>query len=89
MDRQCCCFYFLSITLSTPATSSLVSGTFTCTESPEHEPNSRLTLPLVSSRDSDHSMVEQSSGSQPTKRRRALSPEDHKRIAAEELIRKA
>ncbi|KAK1893441.1 UPF0284 protein [Dissostichus eleginoides] len=34
-------------------------------------------------RDSDHSMVEQSSGSQPTKRRRALSPEDHVRIAAE------
>ncbi|KAK1906371.1 Ubiquitin carboxyl-terminal hydrolase 34 [Dissostichus eleginoides] len=28
-------------------------------------------------------MVEQSSGSQPTKRRRALSPEDHVRIAAE------
>ncbi|KAF3856811.1 hypothetical protein F7725_017534 [Dissostichus mawsoni] len=34
-------------------------------------------------RDSDHSMVDQSSGSQPTKRRRALSPEDHVRIAAE------
>ncbi|KAG7467874.1 hypothetical protein MATL_G00136830 [Megalops atlanticus] len=34
-------------------------------------------------RNSLHSMVEQSSGSQPTKRRWALSPEDHEGIAAE------